>query len=174
MKKEQRPEWRVGDTAVARPEYEQGGNRYEVLGGAIRCGELWWVPIQGKDGDPIFAKDESVMREPRPIPAGRPVLYAFTLSMPNRGSANGRWSGEGRPYVVIRRTPKSLEEKSYFYSFGDGWVASVHVNRVTGRDALALRNKSAGFCGYDWMVDEILAHGRIITLTERSSGKVSA
>lgn len=30
------------------------------------------------------------------------MILAFTLSMPNCASWNGRWSGEGRKYVIIK------------------------------------------------------------------------
>ena len=40
--------------------------------------------------------------------------------------------------------------------------------RWTGATARKLRKASAGFCGYDCMVDEIRFHGRIKTLAERT------
>ena|SRR3990167_5839835 len=101
---------------------------------------------------------------------------AFTLSMPSRASWNGRWSGQDRPYVIVRKfgSSKKTQEryapligKAFYYNFGDGWGASVSVREIIGKEVTAIRKKSAGFCGYDWMIEEILQHGRILTLDER-------
>lgn len=95
------------------------------------------------------------------------MLFAFTLSMPQVNSWNNRWSGEDRLYVVIKsfRTEKYIERlkatPSHYYNFGDGWCASVSVKEVTAAEAKSLRKRSNGFCGYDWMIDSILAHGEI-------------
>lgn len=95
------------------------------------------------------------------------MLIAFDLSMPGRASWNGRWSGEEQPHVLVRniRSKKTAERvlgaNSYSYSFGDGWVASVHVREVCGQESRKLRRKSAGFSGYDWMVESIVLYGEI-------------
>ena len=100
---------------------------------------------------------------------------AFTLSMPNNNAWNGRWSGEENLYVVVKafgRAKKTAERfapligHAFSYNFGDGWRASVLVREVKGHEVIELRKKSKGFCGYDWMIDEILKHGRILTLGE--------
>ena len=100
----------------------------------------------------------------------------FTLSMPNNSSWNGKWSGAGNYYAVVRSTgnaKRTIEKytpivgKAFYYNFGDGWGASVSVREVDSKEARELKKKSAGFCGYDWMVDEIRYHGRILTLAER-------
>ena len=95
----------------------------------------------------------------------------YTLSMPGRNSWNGRWSGEDRIYAAIRRLPagKKHEAKAdriiagspYRYRWPDGWCASFSVHRAKGRDVTAVRRKTNGFCGYDWMVDSIEADGDI-------------
>ncbi|WJM80533.1 hypothetical protein [Pectobacterium brasiliense] len=93
----------------------------------------------------------------------------FELSMPNRGSWNGGWSGERDKYVKFRTIPLSGNEnikdgKSYYYNFGDGWGANVSVKIVEGVKAKNQAIKgSKGFCGYDWMIDSILKHGKITT-----------
>lgn len=46
----------------------------------------------------------------------------------------------------------------WYYSFGDGWAASVSA-RVMSKGERSSR--SDGFCGYDWMVRSILTHGDI-------------
>lgn len=97
---------------------------------------------------------------------------SFTLSMPNCASWNGRWSGEGRNYVIIKKfTGKKGREKaaeilshgSYYYRWDDGWGASVAVKSVDGKMAAKLKRTSAGFSGYDWMVTSICDKGRIET-----------
>ena len=99
------------------------------------------------------------------------MILVFTLSMPGCNSWNGRWSGEGRCYAITRNfTGKKGEEKGrtiattgyYHYSFGDGWAAGITVEHVTPAEARKARAKSVGFCGYDWMVDSIIRHGKIL------------
>lgn len=36
------------------------------------------------------------------------------------------------------------------------------------KEAAKLRKRSAGFCGYDWMVDSLLMDGRILASHERA------
>jgi hypothetical protein len=98
------------------------------------------------------------------------VIVAFTLSMPNNNAWNGRWSGEGNVYAIVRSFRGAIKfnvGESYYYNFGDGWGASVYAKAVTAGEAAKLRRKSKGFCGYDWMVDDIVRLGRIRTLAEK-------
>lgn len=97
------------------------------------------------------------------------MLLAFELSMPGVNSRNGRWTGEARRYVKVLRVGTGCLAKPgrYIYNFGDGWRAAVEVREVDGKESRKLRRVSDGFCGYDWMVDEIRFHGRIKTLAER-------
>ena len=99
------------------------------------------------------------------------MILSFTLSMPNVGSWDGKWSGQDRLYVKVISFGRSKEQndrakeildKGYFhYSFGDGWSAGVTVKKVDSRDRERLRKKSAGFCGYDWMVQSIISDMKI-------------
>ena len=94
-------------------------------------------------------------------------LVAFTLTMPRVASWDGKWSGEGKLYVVIRRvtdetSQRFLQRTSYRYRWEDGWAAQVECQVVDFRRAAALRKKSAGFCGYEWMIDSILAYNKIL------------
>lgn len=92
----------------------------------------------------------------------------FELSMPNRGSWNGGWSGERDKYVISRTLPLKGSDNvkdgaSHYYNFGDGWGAGVSVKVVDGVKAKNAAIKgSKGFCMYDWMVDSIMQHGKII------------
>ena len=93
----------------------------------------------------------------------------FKLSMPNRGSWNGGWSGESDKYVKYRQLPLKgnsnvKDGSSHYYNFGDAWGASVSVMIVDGVKAKNQAIKgSKGFCSYDWMIDSILKHGKIIS-----------
>ena len=90
-------------------------------------------------------------------------LLKFTLSMPNIGSWDGKWTGEGRNYCRVRRVKGKLPSKDYYhYNFGDGWSAGVSVREVTAKEARHARKHTAGFAGYDWMIDSILKNDKII------------
>lgn len=100
------------------------------------------------------------------------MILVFTLSMPGCSSWNGKWSGEGEKYVIVKTflSKQSIEQgkqilkKGYFdYSFGDGWRAGIDVDQVTSQQAAKLRKQSDGFCGYDWMVNSIIEHNEIRT-----------
>ena len=62
---------------------------------------------------------------------------------------------------------KGKESASFYYDFQDGWGASVCVEKMAAIDGQKIMRKSKGFCGYDWMIDEIIQLGRIKTRAER-------
>lgn len=104
------------------------------------------------------------------------MIVSFQLSMPNSGSWNGKWTGGGQPYFILRKFRKKdkvtfLREnnapKNFYYNFEDGWGANVKAEVITAKEATKRRKASHGFCSYDWMVDEIIQHGRIIPRRER-------
>ena len=89
----------------------------------------------------------------------------FRLSMPNVGSWNGKWSGSQKNYVRYRNlTKKQIEfldfpnKKYWHYSWSDGWSAGVTLRAM---DVGERKKKSDGFCGYDWMIDEIIKNNKI-------------
>jgi hypothetical protein len=92
---------------------------------------------------------------------------AFILSMPYAASWDGKWSGEGEPYVRVFTLPAKKVEwaqkliGSHTWRFSDGWIAAVDVKRVTDSEKRKLQRESKGFCGYDWMIDSILEFGEI-------------
>jgi len=91
-------------------------------------------------------------------------MIVFELSMPNKGSWNGKWSQEGQLFVRTRRecdVPKEYWNKSFYHRWDDGWTACVTTTRMTANEARKLERKSKGFCGYDWMIRSIIKHGDI-------------
>ena len=94
----------------------------------------------------------------------------FILTMPNVGSWNGKWTGEGRVYARARNAKQypDCKEGSYYYSWGDGWGANVEVRKVTVAEANKYIKKSVGFSSYDWMIDSILECGQILNTNERN------
>ena len=99
----------------------------------------------------------------------------FTLTMPNVGSWNHRWSGEGNVYAKSRvlkaEQLKELkfnytEPQDFYYGWDDGWGANIHVEVMSAKEANKYLKDSRGFCGYDWMIQSILKYGEIRKLTE--------
>ena len=97
------------------------------------------------------------------------MILCFELTMPNRGSWNGQWSGEKDLHLkFVTGTGKEgitklkeLDGKSWFYRWSDGWTACIEAKIVTPKDSAKLRKKNGGFCGYDWMVESIMRYGEI-------------
>ena len=123
---------------------------------------MWRVTKDGKEYKLVPIKPEKKSR----------VL--FTLSMPRNNSWNSRWSGDNLSYCISKvafRYGKpvypNLKEGNYQYDFEDGCVANVNVKFVTPSEAKAAMKKSDGFCGYEWMCDEIMTLGGIKTRSER-------
>lgn len=99
-------------------------------------------------------------------------VVEFKLSMPGRSSWDGRWSGEGGNYVIRRElssdalarlfdlAPGDVDLTScrriWTHRWSDGWLAQIAA-RVVSDDEMY--TKSDGFCGYDWMVENILKKG---------------
>jgi hypothetical protein len=108
------------------------------------------------------------------------MIICFELTMPNRASWNGRWSGEGKKFYLIKKVSdrylkskehfKELLEKnrdSWYYRWPDGWGASVIAEIIDSKEAAKRRKLSVGFCGYEWMVDSIMWYGEISTVSDR-------
>lgn len=93
------------------------------------------------------------------------MLVCFSLSMPNVGSWNGKWTGEGKIYARVFKVSKKndkIKDGDYFrYNFGDGWSAGVSIKFVDGNEAVKIRRKTSGFCNYEWMIKSIIEHGEI-------------
>jgi hypothetical protein len=102
--------------------------------------------------------------------ASSPCYIAFTLSMPNSGAWNGKWSGSKKHYIIVKKftgkkqlkkATEILNKEFYSYSWDDGWRASISVDRVDMKKARELRRMSDGFCRYEWMVRSICDKGEI-------------
>ncbi len=99
------------------------------------------------------------------------MKICFELLLTNRGSWNGKWSGEGNLYAKILSFSNSkagtavaqriLDNGPYYYRWEDGWNALISVREVKGSESAQIKRKSKGFCGYDWMVDNIRFYGNI-------------
>ena len=104
------------------------------------------------------------------------MILCFELSMPNCGSWNGKWSGERDIHAILKTTRsktemqkfRELDGKDWYYRWDDGWTACVTAKIIDSKEATRIRNKNAGFCGYGWMVESILKHGKIIRRSEVS------
>jgi hypothetical protein len=97
----------------------------------------------------------------------------FILTMPNTASWNGKWTGQDKLYCVVKKyTDKSRsllnvdKRNGHYYNFGDGWGAFVEIKRVSSEEAAKYRKRSAGFYGYERMVDEIEEQGRILPVKD--------
>ena len=94
----------------------------------------------------------------------------FTLSMPKVNTWNGHWSGENDKHVkAVKLTTKQEKQlpdiinKDFGYRWEDGWYANVHVQLVdSASEKNHLIKGSKGFCGYDWMIQSLIKHGRVI------------
>ena len=110
------------------------------------------------------------------------MLLSFELTMPNKGSWNGQWSGQDKKYFVIRNISKrffdkqehfkTLKEKnwdSWYYSWNDGWGANIRVEIIDASQARQRRKISAGFWSYEWMVESIIHCGDIKNSEDRKN-----
>jgi hypothetical protein len=103
------------------------------------------------------------------------MTIAFILTMPNKGSWDGKWSGEENLYARTKRytSKKAIAKiqpligRHFHYSWGDGWGANIECREVSGSESRSILKRSRGFLGYEWMIDEILEHGRIRPERER-------
>ena len=115
------------------------------------------------------------------------MIVSFRLTMPNVGSWNGRWSGAERKYYVVRKFSdiymkskdhfKELLDNgsdSWYYSWNDGWGANVTAEIIGGNESRKRMRVSAGFCGYDWMIDSICMYGKIYASHERPKEMMSS
>lgn len=97
------------------------------------------------------------------------MILCFELSMPYAASWNGKWSGADQGHYIFKTSQAAsmvklfskLDGGSWSYRWDDGWCAMISARVVDAKEARKLRKLNAGFCGYDWMVQDILAFGEI-------------
>ena len=97
-------------------------------------------------------------------------MIVFELTMPNKGSWNGKWSQEGTCFARVYKqsgVPKEYWDKDFYYSWDDGWTVCVSVKQMSASEARKIERRSKGFCGYDWMIRSIIECGQILTRSER-------
>jgi hypothetical protein len=95
------------------------------------------------------------------------MYVVFTLTMPQRNTWNGKWSGDNDLYAVVKKFTKKhkktvdsiISRKSYSHSWEDGWTALIKTQLVTAVEAKNIKKKSKGFCGYEWMINNIIKYG---------------
>jgi hypothetical protein len=84
--------------------------------------------------------------------------------MPVTNSWNGGWTGEDKNLTIIRKLDYDTvidmlgteRRRSWFHVWDDGWLACVEARVLKSGERA---KKSDGFCGYDWMVDNIISFG---------------
>jgi len=93
----------------------------------------------------------------------------FELTMPSAGSWNRKWSDANNEHYIIKSfNEKTFKEKknnligSWCYSWNDGWTACVTGEEITAVESRRLKRKKSSFLSYDWMVDSIIIHGKIV------------
>ena len=102
------------------------------------------------------------------VPQEPKIKVGFWLTFPKVNTWNGKWTGDGKSYSIIKPYNSKgkilypdLKSGDYYYDFGDGWVARVEVKFITDKEAREEKKRSQGFCGYEWMVDSIIEKGKI-------------
>lgn len=108
------------------------------------------------------------MSKEEPKKEEKKTIAVFILTMPGIGSWNGKWSGSGRLYAKTRRaffrnkpTYPNLKEGRFSYAWEDGWRACVEVKFITPTEEKKVMKDSKGFCGYEWMIDDLCKFGTI-------------
>lgn len=97
------------------------------------------------------------------------MILCFELSMPCATSWDGKWSGADLGHYIFKTSQDASMQKWFAhldgdfwtYRWDDGWCALITACIVDAKEARKLRKLNAGFCGYDWMVQDILAFGEI-------------
>ena len=98
------------------------------------------------------------------------MILSFEITMPNIGSWNGVWTGTKNAHFAFRgytkkraqELMKGEESRSFYYNFGDGWGANVEMKPILSSEMRKIKRANKGFMGYDWMIDSIEKHDKII------------
>ena len=72
-------------------------------------------------------------------------MLSFHLKMPSVNTWNGKWTGDGKRYYSFREGEKEqevgLDGESFHYNFGDGWIASVKVEKISTKEKTKRQKK---------------------------------
>jgi hypothetical protein len=91
------------------------------------------------------------------------MILQFELTISNHNTCDGIIENKGRYFIhlnVAKLKANKLNGRNFRYSFGDGWETTITVSKNK-------RQKSNGFLGYDWMVDDILKYDKIFPIHNR-------
>lgn len=110
-------------------------------------------------------------KDVRPVLTKRKQRVEFRLTMSKVNSWNGKWSGEDRDYLLWRDISPTEQQRigmksgkgRWTYSWEDGWGAAIDARVMEPGEC---KWKSAGFCGYEWMVENILRWGTTVCQCE--------
>lgn len=97
------------------------------------------------------------------------MILCFELTMPHTNSWNNKWSDEDSGHYIFKTSQSAswkkkcqeLDGKEWSYNWHDEWGAIITAKVVSAGEAAKMRKRNTGFCGYDWMVRDILAFGEI-------------
>lgn len=98
------------------------------------------------------------------------MILMYSLTMSNRESWNGKWSGEEEGHYIFKtvrakcdiKRAEELNGKTFWHNFGDGWTACIDCRIIDSKQKQYYAKKNGGFCGYDWMCNSIW-HGWVDT-----------
>ena len=99
------------------------------------------------------------------------MILSFEITFPNVGSWNGVFTGAKNLHfafkIVTKQEGESLmqnnEYRNFYYNFGDGWGCNVKMTIISASDKRKIEKRNMGFMGYNWMIDSIIKHDKIIS-----------
>lgn len=97
------------------------------------------------------------------------IYVSYELTMPNRGSWDGKWTGDGKKYYHIERYKNKYYNENilplietpsatFHYDFGDGWGANIKIQVIDKQEAKNRQKITAGFAGYEWMIKSLIKY----------------
>jgi hypothetical protein len=94
------------------------------------------------------------------------MLIGFYLELPP--NPWNIWPLEEKLFARVRciRKPwlavlEAVRQGSFTHTLGDEWIVRIHVKEIDQKEAARIRKTSVGFGVYEWMIESIMAHGKI-------------